>query len=264
MGVDEAHQLHYARVQAEHLPPRRLSSFLNQAVQQQGAGAFMMDESAAARAEAKHSKAESSAVQPAQPRARKAIVRQNSNLTDSILTQRSLFGTAGGAPVMQSGMHGIHGSQHKRVPQRTSTGIQSFRGPAGSQSPSVDVAALRSGPQPPAPQKVLWTGQVKHSSSGNMVELCTLVCMLPFVLADQFPTTLFIKELVLRDNVQLDRHVMVNCSLHEPSTEQQQNLAMMSHMKLTGVIRLQHCEFTVCPVVDTSGEMKVIGFLLPL
>lgn len=86
--------------------------------------------------------------------------------------------------------------------------------------------------------------------------------MLPAEASDMFPATLFINELVLRDNVQLGRHILISCSLNEPSTEQKQNLGMMSHMKLTGVVKLQHCEFIVCPLVDEKGDIKVIGFLL--
>jgi hypothetical protein len=86
--------------------------------------------------------------------------------------------------------------------------------------------------------------------------------MLPAECADQFPKTLFINDLVLRDNVLLGRHQMISCAVQEMTDEQRQNLVMMSTMKLTGAVRLQHCELTICPVVDVQGDIKVIGFLL--
>lgn len=98
----------------------------------------------------------------------------------------------------------------------------------------------------------------------TLLMFCPQACMLPGILADQFPSTLFVKDMLLRDNVQLSRHILVNCSVDNLTSEQRQNLAMMSHMKLTGTIQLQHCQFTICPVVDAAGDIKIIGFLLSI
>jgi hypothetical protein len=86
--------------------------------------------------------------------------------------------------------------------------------------------------------------------------------MLPHEVADQFPPTLFINDLTLRDNVKLEQYVLLNCFMQEPTGEQRQNLAMMSHMKLSGVIKLQHCEFTMCPLVDEHGAIRIMGFII--
>lgn len=88
------------------------------------------------------------------------------------------------------------------------------------------------------------------------------ICMLPSDCADQFPKTLFIDDLVQRDSVLLGRHQMVSCAVKNPSVEQRQNLMLMASMKFTGLVQLQHCELTICPVVDVSGDIKIIGFLI--
>jgi len=255
-----AGQRHMARAAVQdHAPPRRLSSFVNHAVQEgrlppglKMEGGVMMEEEPG------------EDVPLAVPHARKSVARQNSHLTDAVLTNRGLLGT-GGLPSAQPSL-GSYNPPH-RIPQRSATGLHAFQRLQSTMAggdPRGELAASNPGVSPRigAPQKLLWTGTVKHQYEGSMVELCTLMCMLPADFVDQFPRTLFIDNLVHRDSVLLGRHQMISCAVQDPTAEQRNNLIMMSNMKFTGVVQLQHCELTICPVLEVSGDIKIIGFLI--
>eukprot|EP00951_Prasinocladus_malaysianus_P019791 scaffold160720_cov42-Prasinocladus_malaysianus.AAC.2 len=132
----------------QRAPPKRLSSFVNNVVQKGGLpGGFKMDAAGPSGAPSDVARRRDSddgngshiqesaqarlslefALKNLLPaciecvRARRGVVRQNSNLTDSVLTQRSLLGTADdGNHALQHPAMGGFGMQ-RRLPQRAAT-----------------------------------------------------------------------------------------------------------------------------------------------
>lgn len=113
----------------------------------------------------------------------------------------------------------------------------------------------------------VWSGKVKHRHRDSTVDLFCMTCLLPDKLAEQFPPTLFVSDLVSRASMRLGPYYSVKCRVDFLTEVQQQKLDRLASMGLVADCRLQHCRLVLVPTHEapTRGrpaELAVKGYLV--
>lgn len=107
-----------------------------------------------------------------------------------------------------------------------------------------------------------WAGKVKHRLGSSTVELFFLSALLPTVVIEHMPPSLFVTDLVQRNSLAIgSEHTVIRCRLDFLTNRQLRKLRTLAELRLAAVSSLQHCAITLVPYLDAQRGLRIIGFV---